>query len=960
MKRLTSGGAAVAWARLLPAVLFLSAPVMAQQDEGDTDERRLEEIIVTGTHIEGLSEEVLPVTVMDEAAIQNTGAVNMQDILSYIPSISDFQFEDSNNGTNGARGDVAAVNMRGLGSGNTLVLLNGRRMVTHPVAQTVNSVPVVSYNVNSIPSAAVQRVEVLRDGAAPLYGADAIAGVVNFVPYTGYDGIKVSGKYAYNDTGSYDEAEFQAAGGFSFNDGRSKLGLFGTFYERGHVPITELGELYFELDRRQLDAIPESWRGDSQLRNTSTRTPWATFQTGQLLADGSWSRTATHHIDPETGAVEGGSLSRSFDYNFNETAWVTSDNERFNMMVTFNHELANGMGFFADAFYYDSSSEFHRAASPIDDGLAFLIVPPDSFHNPFPGEEVLITRWRPIDLGPRIINVDNESWRVMGGLRGEFGEWNWESALVMSEAENIDAEGNRQAKSLFIEALNIPGPDALNPFVGPGGNSQSALDAIRISSRDRRESELNLWDFRLNRDSIFQTFGNDVGLALGVEWREEAYVDDRDPRLDGSMPFSDGIIFDESDIIGVSATFDSSGSRDTYSTYAELFIPLIGEANAKPLAKAFEVQLAARYEDPSDFSSNTKPKIGFRWAPVEALSIRASYTEGFRAPNLLQLNQGTIVRRLQGIEDPLREDVTGSALDSGDTYRVTTRLGNPELQPEDAETTLFGFVFAPTNGPLEGFRIGADFWNIETESAVGIIDNDDQMDLDLLLRTQGSFNPDVIRAPITPADQALFDAWNADPANANDQRIPVGEATNIITQYENLDPRELEGWDAMAEYATGETRAGVFRIRGDMTKLTKFEQQGLATTDLLRRNGNPELRYTITLDWQYRDFNANLSVRFIDDVYDSSLSQSASSGAPGTVIGDTVYWEVDDWTVTNLTLRYDFGSRSDMLSGLRLSGGVRNLSDEQPPFADESFGYFRSLHNSYGRVLWAKADYEFN
>lgn len=949
-----TGESTLALPRLLPLAILLSFSAQAQDDESD---KKLEEIIVTGTHIAGLSEEVLPVTVMSEQAIQNTGAVNMQDILSYIPSISDFQFEDSNNGTNGARGDVAAINMRGLGSGNTLVLLNGRRMVAHPVAQTVNSVPVVSYNVNSIPSSAVQRVEVLRDGAAPLYGADAIAGVVNFVPYTSYEGVKVSGKYAFNDTGSYDESELQAAGGFAFNDGRSRVGLFGTFYDRSHVPITELGELYFELDRRQLEAIPESWRGDSQLRNTSTRSPWAQFETGQLLADGSWSRTDRYHIDPDTGAVDSGSQSER--YNFNEPAWVTSDSERLNMMVTFNHELENGMEFFADTFYYDSETEFHRAASPIDDGLAFLIVPPTSFHNPFPGEEVLITRWRPIDLGPRIINVDNESWRVMGGLRGEYGEWNWETALVLSEAENIDAERNRQAKSLFIDALNVPGPDAINPFVGPGGNSQAALDAIRITARDRRESELNLWDFRLNRDGIFQTFGNDVGLALGLEWREESYVDDRDPRLDGSMPFSDGIIFDESDIIGVSATFDSRGDRDTYSAYAELYIPLVGEANEKQFTKALEIQLAARYEDPSDFSSNTKPKIGFRWAPVDALSIRASYTEGFRAPNLVQLNQGTIVRRLQNIEDPLREEVTGSALDSGDTYRVTTRLGNPQLQPEDAETTLFGFVLAPTTGPLEGFRIGADWWNIETESAVGIIDNADQMDLDELLRSQGSFNPAVIRAPVTPADQALFDAWNADPANANDQRTAVGEATNIITQYENLDPRELEGWDAMAEYATGETVAGAFRIRGDMTKLTKFEQQGLATEDLLRRNGNPELRYTVTLDWQYRDFNANISVRYIDDFYDSSLWQSASSGAPGTVIDDRVYWEVDDWTVTNLTLRYDFGSRSDMLSGLRLSGGVRNLSDEQPPFADESFGYRRSVHNSYGRVLWAKADFEF-
>jgi outer membrane receptor protein involved in Fe transport len=434
-------------------------------------------------------------------------------------------------------------------------------------------------------------------------------------------------------------------------------------------------------------------------------------------------------------------------------------------------------------------------------------------------------------------------------------------------------------------------------------------------------------------------------------------VDNRDPRLDGSMPYSDGVIFDESDIIGVSATFDSRGSRDTYSAYAELYIPLVGEANEMALIRAFEIQLAARYENPNDFDSTTKPKVGFRWEPFSGFSLRTSYTEGFRAPNLLQLNQGTIVRRLQGIEDPLREDVTGSALDSGDTYRYTTRQANPDLQPEDAETTMFGFIYAPTDGFLEGFRIGMDWWNIQTESAVGIIDNDDQMELDALLRSQGSFNPAVIRASVTPADQALFDEWNA--ANPDDQRTAVGEATNIITRYDNLDPRELEGWDAMIEFATGDTGAGQFRIRGDYTKLTKYEQQGLATSDLLRRNGNPEDRYTVTLNWRLGSFSTNLSMRHIGEFYDSSLTQSTSIEGPGIVVGSTKYWRVEPWTVYNISARFDFGERDDATGGLALTAGIRNLTDEDPPFADESFGYRRQLHNSYGRVFWARVDYEF-
>lgn len=939
------------------ALCFSTTGAFAQQNDNEDEDIDLviEEVVVTGTYIAGLNEDVLPVTVMSDQAIEKLGAVNMQDILSYIPSISDFEFEDSNNGTNGARGDVAGVNMRGLGSGNTLVLLNGRRMVAHPVSQTVNSVPVITYNVNSVPSSAIRRIEVLRDGAAPLYGADAIAGVVNFVPYTEFDGIRLSGRYGWSEDTNYDETEVTAAGGFDFNGGASRLGIYATWYDRSHVHMDEIGDLYYELDRRNNTGIPEEWRGDSQLNNLSSLGPWAQFQTGTLRDDGQWLSSGTFHVDPDTGAIDSG--SQAYRYNFNETAWVTPATERLNMMITFNHDFGDGLEFFGDFSYYDADSLTQRAPSPFDQSLAFIVVPEEAYWNTF-GEEVLITHWRPVDLGPRIIDTNNNSWRALAGLRGELGEWNWDTAFVWSEAESTDTEGNRQSKTLFQQALLVDGPLALNPFVGPGGNSQETFDLFRVEATDVRESDLMLWDLRVNRDRIFGLFGNDVGAAFGLEWRHEGYVDDRDPRLDGSMPYEDGLIFDESDLVGVSATFDSKGDRDTYSAYGELYLPLVGEANDMPLVRAFDIQLAARYENPDDFDDTVKPKIGLRWEPVEGLSFRASYTEGFRAPNLQQLNQGTIVRRLQGIEDPLREGVTGKPVDEGDTYRYTTRVANPDLEPEDAETTLVGFVWAPT-GFMEGFRFGVDWWNIKLEGAVGLVDNDEQLALDALLRSQGSFNPNVIRADITPEDLAAFNAYNA--ANPNDQRTPVGEAVNIISQYLNLEPRELEGWDANLMYAFPELGIGQFIFRTDITKITKLEQQGLATSDLLRSNGNPELRYTVALDWELGGFDANVTMRYVDDVYDTSLYDTIASGNSGTVneAQNRVYWDVDSWTVYNLALGYDFDGNSGFTDGLRLSGGVRNITDEDPPFADESFGYFTSLHNSYGRVFWLKADYQF-
>lgn len=941
-------------------LLTLGAQAQTTDTEADSeaDEKALEEVIVTGTHIAGVDEALLPVTVMGAEAIEATGAVNMGEVLSYIPAISDLEFEDNSNGTNAARGDVSSIAMRGLPSAYTLTLLNGRRMVTWPTFQASNEVPSTFSNANVIPTSAVQRIEVLRDGAAPLYGADAIAGVVNFVTYPSYDGIRLNGRYGWSDDTNYDESEVTAAGGWDFNDGRSNLSLFGTWYDRSHVHMNELDDLYYDLDRRTNPRIPESWQGDSQLRNDSSLTPYARFETGTLREDGSWIRSGRYYVDPATGEIRTGTGSAR--YNFNEDAWVTPDTERLNFMGNFQHDFDNGLRFFADGYYYTSDSRIIRAASPLDDSLAFLVVPAEAYHNPF-DQDVLLRGWRPIDLGPRIIDTKHSQWGVTAGLGGDLSGWDWEAGVLWSESENKDTEGNRQAKSLFTDQLLVDGPDALNPFVGPGGNTQAALDGIRVSATDVRTTELKLADLRVNRGDWFRVFGNDAGAAFGIEWRQEEYFDDRDPRLDGSMPFTNGAIFDESDLVGVSATFDSGASRDTYSAYGEFNIPLIGAANENLMARSLEVQLAARYENPSDFDSTTKPKIGLRWEPTEGLLFRGSYTGGFKAPNLPQMNQGTIVRRIDGIEDPMRADVTGSPADIGQTYRRTTRLGNPDLEPQDSETWMAGVVLTPTwaGDWAAGLRISLDWWQIEIEDEISLTDEETQLEIDQLLRESGQgFNPNVVRADLTPADVAAFAAWNA--ANPNDQRIPVGEAIDIIGQYKNADKTEVEGWDGSLVWATPETGAGQFTFRGDFVYTTRFKRElDLAPTDILRRNGFPEWRYTMGLDWDFRGFRTNVTMRYVSEVYDTSLTQAASIEGPGIVIGDTKYWQVDDWTVYNLTLSYDFSHFSGWADGFDASLGVRNLTNEEPPFADESFGYFTRLHNAYGRVYWARVGYRF-
>lgn len=940
--------------KILTSVSLIMAAMPGYTEEVNQNsiaEDKIEKIAVVGSRVEALAEDALPVTVMSSDEIESLGATNMQDLLSYIPSVGDFEFNDANTGTNGARGDVAGVNLRSLGSGNTLTLLNGRRMVVHPTFENKNGVPSILYNVNSIPSSAISRIEVLRDGASALYGADATGGVVNLMSFDSLHGFTVSGKYGASENTPYDELTLTAKGGFSLNDARTQVGLFTTHYRRSGVAITDLDPLYGELNRVGNTSIPQEWRNNNRLNNLSAVTPYSVFQTGSLNDQGRFISTGSLHVNQNLEVMPGVGSQR---FDFNQEVWITPDTERTNFMLKVDHDFDSGLELFAEAVYYDSYSKTQRASSPLDSGLAYIIVPESNYYNTT-GSDVLLTRYRPTELGPRFIEVDQDSYRFLTGLRGEWKGWDWESAVLYSAASADDEEFNRLSKTLLSQSLAKTTPDAFNIFGGPGANSEDVLSTVRISSIQKSKTTLSSWDAKFTKQDLFSLPGGDAGTALGLDWRRESYHDDRDPRQDGSMPYDFNGIYDESDVVGVSATRDSSASRQVFSTFGEVVLPLVGEQNATNLVQRFELQVAARYENFSDAGQTFKPKFGFYYEPINELSFRGSIAKGFRAPNLPQMNQGDIIRRILNVEDPLRSEVTGLDIDTGALYRTTSRLGNDNLKPEHTDTISLGFVVQPS-GLFDGLRLTFDTWSIKQENVVVILGEGHELEVESLL---GS-NPNVIRAPLTAQDIALFDAWNS--ANPNDQRTPVGATTNIISQYINADKRKVSGWDLSLQYQTQPASWGQLTWRGDVSRLTKFEQETSGiTTDFLRRNGNPEWRGSSSLNWRQNNFSATLIAKYVGSVYNTNLFDTIASGVTGTVDGslNRIYWNVDPWLTTDLTFSYNFGQQTDQFSGLGLSAGIRNLTDEQPPFTDIGDGFYNSLHNSYGRVWWVSFSKQF-
>lgn len=909
-----------------------------QQDRSEDDEEAMEKITVVGSNIRGAQAAGrLPVTILDSDDIINTGAVTGDELLRSIPQVGDISFnnERSIGGVNDARGDVASINLRGIGTGNTLTLLNGRRLVLHPGTQTENFVPVTTVNSNTLPVTGLRRLEVLRDGASALYGTDAVAGVVNYVLKKEVTQTHLNLSAGNAEGTSMQQYLASGSTGVFFNDNKSHLSLSFAYYTRDEIGANERSYSASE-DRRFNDRIPEAFVGDTQLDNRSLSSPWAIYD-GENIG--------RFHIRPESMgdcfqtlsdgvcAAEG-SIPRDMRYDSAKDQSMTSAIDRVNLFAYYTHSLAPNLELFGEALYYEALSKRRREQNANLTAQRFTISE-DAAYNPF-GETVTLRNIRPMDVGPRKIEVEDSSYRLLGGIKGYSKQWEWESALLYSRADTLDTGYNRIRVSALQQAINSTNiEEAYNPFIGGNPenvnngtsvyNSAAVIAGLTEDITRDSTSELAQWDFKLSNPALANWYAGDIGIAAGVEYRYEAYADDRHYLLDGSTPFYDqitGELMTNSDVLGSSFTPDSEGSRNVFSAYTELLVPL---------HQTIDMQLALRYERFSDVGSVTKPKVALSWLPVDWLQLRASYSGGFRAPNLPQVVEES-VSRTNSRTDPVIDD----------RYSITEiRGGNSKLSPEDDEIYNVGFAITP----FENFLITVDRWTIEQENVVGILNSQTHLLYDSLLRSQGSSNPAVIR---------------------NDDL----EVVYVNNQYDNLEVREISGTDISINYEVNSEAFGLFNFSINAAHLRKFMQTPdpisaivleaqengnpavpidipvVGAGDLRQMDGNPKWRSFARLDWDLGNWGAGIRVNYVDDFYETSVTTSDGEMMP-----------IDSWVTTDIYLDYYFSQES--LDGLSLRIGARNLADKKPPIADESFGYFSDVHSNRGRYTYVTLSWAF-
>lgn len=998
---------------LASTMLFAGAHVaFAQQEEVKEmkGEPPNDEIIVVGTQIKGAkATAALPVTVVDRKDLDAIGAVSAGEIFRDLPAqgATNFAGDNETGGINGARGDVASINLRSLGTGNTLVLLNGRRLVLHPGTKSENLVPVVTPNLNALPAGGINRVEVLRDGASAIYGADAVGGVINTVLRDHYDGAQLTTRYGDYTGINADMFQMSAYGGAKLGR-NSDLTVYASYLHRGGMLASE--RPYSANDDRRPLVVGTDFEGDTNFRNLSTNTAWGQFDTTQRVRQNGTSLTSSagrFHIQPTSYpgcladlgnnlCIDNSSLNSDLRHNTAIFDQPYSDLRRMNAFGFFNHDFENGHEMYAELSFYHSRSDKQREASAPLSSTPITIAP-WSYYNPFgavmlngqinpnrlaginaPTAGLPITiggpsgRYRVIDAGPRQLHVTNFSSRYLLGFRGNISNWDYDSAVLYSRSETNDVTDNRISSTLFQQILNKSTSDAYNPFNGGdpndvnGGdatpNPMSVISPSLISVRRDSYTNLAMADFKLSNDKLLQLPAGDVGAAFGVELRRIAYFDDRDKRLDGTIKYTDeitGITYD-SDVMGSSATPDTKGDRTTFSAWGELFVPIISPEQNIPLFYAVEAQAAGRYEHASDFGDVLVPKLALSWMPFEWLRFRSAYSEGFRAPNLNQVhaegtqrsNTRTDYYRCQAqINQGIIADMNACGQNQG---VLSIRSGSTALKPETNESFTVGAVFQPDK-VIPGLAITLDYYHIKQEDVVGIAGDDLQIVLDFVRRLNGDTNAAVHRAAPDPDDITFF---------AGSGLTPVGSITYVEDPYLNLEKRTSEGLDIGVYYDLDTERFGDFSFKVDATYLGKFTQalssvgqeirQEPAANDinlvgegsLIEQNGQPQWRGLGRVSWRKGPFGLGGSVKYIGHFFDTSAIQNST--------GDL--WEVKEWITGNAYVQYTWNNPGGgkQFDRLQFRIGANNITDEDPPLADQTYGYFTTYHNARGRLVYGQ------
>ncbi|MGI2192225.1 TonB-dependent receptor [Shewanella baltica] len=638
------------------AIALAFAPTVAHA--ADKGAEKVERIEVTGsrikrTDIEGPS----PIQSISKDDIANMGFDNLQQLLERMPANGAGAFSTRGNSQDSTANGGASISLRGLGPDATLVLINGRRVAASAFAEGITNSFV---DINNIPVSAIERIDILKDGASAIYGSDAIAGVVNIILKKDIEGIEVNLGYGDASGTGYDETTANMVWGMKSDKGSASIIL--DYFKNDTLAATDLG---------RFGTADQSPYGGEDSRS-SRGFPGYFYVDGVPTVDPAC--PADRNIDGEVCVFDYG------PYNL-----VVPAAERVGAIGQFEYHFNDDLTAFLELAAQHNTSEAGGAPTPLDE-KAGLTVPGSHPNNPW-GKDIEIGRFRTVDAGARRWDIESDTLRLVAGLRGVVKDWDWEASVQKGRSESTQTGDRSQGwvRTDYLQREIDAG--RYNPFGGTM-NSQDVIDDITTSLVRQGLSTMTSYAANISGQA-FTLADRDIMMAAGVEYREEAISDEPDEQ------FQRGLIF------GTEAV-SAKGDRDQWAAYTEFSIPVTDN---------FELQLAGRYDHYSDFGSTTNPKIAFQWGITDELTARASWSTGFRAPSLAQIGLGPS-EESSFLIDKYRCAADGQGCTLSD--ETTEFAGNPKLKAEESETWNIGMIWAPS----QKFDIGFDIYSITQDNKI--------------------------------------------------------------------------------------------------------------------------------------------------------------------------------------------------------------------------------------------------
>lgn len=900
-------------------------PAAAQQPDAGADADKLETIVVTGSRIRRVDlETASPVFVIDKSQIEKTGKLTVGDLLQTMPAIAGGATATNGAVNNGGGTGAATIDLRGLGTARTLVLVNGRRLA--------GPAP----DVNAIPMNLIERVEVLKDGASAIYGSDAIGGVVNFILRKDYQGIEFTADYGVADA----------------DDGQRK----GVTMTLGHT--SDKGSLMVGVNYNKQDAVSAADRefsanalylsSGSIVAGGSSRTPRGRiFLPSDLIAQFNCPANSAGSVTRIPGR-EGASLSdyKCYDpasdaFNFQAVGNLElTPQERGSLFVVGNYRLSDNVEAYVEAFHNKTRAAFAIAPLPFDARNDNVLISADNVYNPFgidfgrsgdnDSGNAFFLRLQAI--GNRRADTSVSTDQINLGLRGGFGStsWQWDANFTYGHFSQFRQFGGyifQPALSAavgpsFIDANGvarcgtptapIAGCVPVNPF-----NPEETPDGFKLLEAPyrtntlfvQREAEINA------NGELFELPAGVASLAVGASYRKE-YQRFAPDFLTTALPPD----FTNCQLSQETCTSPIVGGFDVKELYGEAFIPVLRDV---AFAKALNLTIGSRYSKYSTFGDSTNSKIGIEWRPLDDVLVRGTIAEVFRAPTISNLfaapasNAPTFRDPCIGVTSPVGananidracENVPRDGSFAGPPNGQTTGLvaGNPNLKPEQGKAFTWGVVYDPSW--LEGLSTSVDLWRFALNDNISALDVNT---VALQCYTAGNLCDFIHR-------------FEAD-----------GQVFYIDQPTLNLGRLDAKGADFSIKYRMPETSFGTFRFGLDATYTAQFNQlirdpQGNGTGTIYaagqfnRQLGNyARWRGLGTLNWELGNFDASWTARYIHG-FDLGTLRPGGDSADGTIPNVVVGYGAS--TYHNLQVGY----RIEPINA-RVELGVDNVFDKQPP-----------------------------